>query len=142
MRESRRFFIISVLMTLALGGLGFIATPIGINALGFALFWWHPDYMRDQGLDTVLFFLSLMLSPLGAIYGVGSGIFMSVAGHRWPEKRRRTGTALAIGYFALLGATVLVIGFFAFHLFAGIIGILIVCFVLYWFIRKWLVSAQ
>jgi MFS family permease len=127
MRKSRRTLIISVLMTLALGVLGFFAAPVGINALGFVLFWWHPEYMRDQGLDTLLFFLGLLLSPLGAIYGVGSGILMSVAARRWSHKRRRIGIVLAIGYLALLTAIVLLIGFFALHHVAGILAGLVVC---------------
>jgi hypothetical protein len=98
-------------MTIALGAAGWFVTLIGMNVLGFALFWWHPDYMNDQGIDTALFFLSLLLSPIGALYGVASGVLLSVANRRWPEKRRRIRIRLAIGYLALLAGTVLIVGF-------------------------------
>ena len=103
--------ITDVLVTLALGVAGFFITLIGTNVLGLVLFWWHPVYMRDQGIETALFFSSMLLAPLGALYGVVSGILVSVAHRRWPSKRHRIWMSLGLGYVALLTATVLVIGF-------------------------------
>ena len=129
-REYRRLLIIGVLVTLALGGVGFALTPIIVNILGFLLFWWSRTYNQDQGLGFGLLFLGMYLSIPGALYGVASGILMSVAGRRWPDKKRRIGTALAIGYLVLFGTTVLVIGLFTIHVVAGRVGAFMACVLL------------
>jgi hypothetical protein len=111
MKRSATPHILGAAQTVGLAGLGFVLTVIGINLLGAILFFAHPAYGRDQGIDTALFFGSLLLSPVGALYGGVSGVFLWVQDIRCPQRKRKTYLRIGLGFLAGLIVAVLTIGF-------------------------------
>jgi hypothetical protein len=104
--------LIGAVQTVALAALGWVLTLIGVNLLGALLFFLHPSYGNDQGLDTVLFYWSLFLSPVGALYGGIGGVVLWVIDRRSPQLKRKTYLRIGLGYLAGLIVAVLAIGLF------------------------------
>ncbi len=52
---------------------GFLGTILAINLMGAAFSPWMPTYNTAQGAGSLIFFVSLLLAPLGALFGARFG---------------------------------------------------------------------